>query len=226
MSQAPGLSGTPDSGHCSSAATRASCAASSARPTSRTILASPAISLADSILQIASTVRLVVALWLLALLGLGTQPLLLLTQLGRERLAEVLGLDELTQLDLAVAEGGSLQPLDRLLPGLHLPDPVPGADLLRLAERSVGDGRLLDAVTHACCVRRRAQPIAVEHHARLHELLVELAHLPELLLARHRAGLVLLAALHEDHEPHVALLCVARPFYRHVERAGPKSTRA
>ena len=57
MSQAPGLSGTPDSGHCSSAATSASCARSSARPTSRTIRARPAMSLADSILQTASIAR-------------------------------------------------------------------------------------------------------------------------------------------------------------------------
>src|SRR6267154_120189 len=59
MSQAPGLSGTPDFGHCSSAATRASCARSSARPTSRTIRASPAMSLGDSILQTASMARCV-----------------------------------------------------------------------------------------------------------------------------------------------------------------------
>src|SRR6202165_4324369 len=59
MSQAPGLSGTPASGHCSSAATRASCARSSARPTSRTIRFSPAMSLGDSILQTASIARCV-----------------------------------------------------------------------------------------------------------------------------------------------------------------------
>src|SRR5690348_17165295 len=61
MSQAPGLSGMPDSGHCSSAATSASCASSSASPTSRTIRATPAIILADSILQTASMVRWVSA---------------------------------------------------------------------------------------------------------------------------------------------------------------------
>src|SRR3979409_65491 len=54
ISQAPGLSGTPDSGHCSRAATRASCARSSATPTSRTMRARPAISRGDSILQTAS----------------------------------------------------------------------------------------------------------------------------------------------------------------------------
>src|ERR1700681_2706581 len=59
INQAPGLEGTPDSGHCSSAATRASCARSSARPTSRTIRVRPAMSLADSILQTASIARCV-----------------------------------------------------------------------------------------------------------------------------------------------------------------------
>ena len=61
MSQAPGLSGIARLGHCSSAATRASCASSSARPTSRTIRARPAMSLADSILQTASIARWVSA---------------------------------------------------------------------------------------------------------------------------------------------------------------------
>ncbi len=54
ISQAPGLSGMPDLGHCSSAVTRASCASSSARPTSRTMRARPAISLACSMRKTAS----------------------------------------------------------------------------------------------------------------------------------------------------------------------------
>src|SRR5580658_281630 len=57
MSQAPGLSGMPVRGHCSSAITSASCASSSARPTSRTSRARPAMSLADSIRQTASMAR-------------------------------------------------------------------------------------------------------------------------------------------------------------------------
>src|SRR5438034_5839479 len=57
ISHAPGLSGTPDCGHCSSAATSASWARSSATPTSRTIRASPAMSLGDSIRQTASMAR-------------------------------------------------------------------------------------------------------------------------------------------------------------------------
>src|SRR3954447_19402213 len=172
MSQAPGLSGTPDSGHCSSAATRASWAESSARPTSRTIRASPAISLADSILQIASIVRFVAELTRSAMRGLGllplllggllAQPLLLVAQLGGELLAEVVGLDELAQLHLAVRERGALQPLERLLLRLHLPDPVAGDELLRLGERAVDHGRRGAAEAHARAVRARAQPVSVE----------------------------------------------------------------
>ena len=110
MSQAPGLSGTPDSGHCSSAATSASCASSSARPTSRTIRARPAMSLADSIRQTASIARCVseavttadrpsLDYWFAA--DLRAQALLLLPELGRELVAEVLGLEHLADLDLA-----------------------------------------------------------------------------------------------------------------------------
>ncbi len=59
ISQAPGFGGTPASGHFSRAMTSASCASSSARPTSPTIRASPAISRAASIRQTASMARCV-----------------------------------------------------------------------------------------------------------------------------------------------------------------------
>ena len=52
-----GVVGDPGRGHCSSAATSASCARSSARPTSRTKRARPAIRRADSIRHTASIVR-------------------------------------------------------------------------------------------------------------------------------------------------------------------------
>src|SRR5438093_524349 len=57
ISQGPGLRGMPVSGHCSSAATRAFCARSSANPTSRTMRARPAIRRADSMRQTASMAR-------------------------------------------------------------------------------------------------------------------------------------------------------------------------
>src|SRR5712671_6924123 len=59
ISHAPGPSGTPRTGHCSSAITRASCASSSAAPTSSVILARPAIRRGDSIRQTASIADLV-----------------------------------------------------------------------------------------------------------------------------------------------------------------------
>ena len=49
ISQAPGFFGTPVFGHSERAITSASCASSSARPTSRTMRARPAMSLARSI---------------------------------------------------------------------------------------------------------------------------------------------------------------------------------
>src|SRR5207244_3471456 len=62
-------------------------------------------------------------------------------QLGRELLAEVLGVEHGAnrELDTAV-ERRALEPLDRLLDRLHLPDPEAGDDLLGLAERAIDDG--------------------------------------------------------------------------------------
>jgi len=57
ISQAAGLSGMPSAGQRSSATTSASCARSSARPTSRTIRVSPAMRRADSMCQTASIAR-------------------------------------------------------------------------------------------------------------------------------------------------------------------------
>src|SRR6185437_14391464 len=54
INQAPGFSGTPDFGHCSRAATRASWAKSSAKPMSRTMRVRLAMSLGDSMRQTAS----------------------------------------------------------------------------------------------------------------------------------------------------------------------------
>src|SRR6266851_5250602 len=144
ISQAPGLAGMPDSGHCSRAATSASCASSSATPTSPTIRANPAISRADSIRQTASIVR-----WVSDVSGLGGRlrppALVLLPQLGRVRLPEVVRLEHLANFDLTVVAGGigdALDPFDRLFPRLHLPDPEAGDELLRLGEGPVDDGPL------------------------------------------------------------------------------------
>src|SRR5688572_10926208 len=116
MSQAPGLSGMPDAGHCSSATTSASCARSSASPTSPTMRASPAISLADSIRQTASIASAVCGGLIHHLPHFYFQVLI---ELADVRLEESLG------------------PLERLLLRLHVEDRVAADDLLRFGERSV-----------------------------------------------------------------------------------------
>src|SRR5207302_1771847 len=136
MSQAPGLSGTPDSGHCSRAARSASWASSSASPTSRTTRARPATSLADSIRQTASIARwvseIVNSVDRRLALELTAQLLLAGGVGGREDLfGEVRRLVHLTDLDLgfhvlAHGSGAALDPLDRLLLRLHLDEPEAG----------------------------------------------------------------------------------------------------
>src|SRR5437763_16503330 len=68
------------------------------------------------------------------------QPFLLLAQLRRDPGAEVGGLEHRPDLDFALARmrvGAALQPLDRLVHRLHLPEPEAGDELLCLGKRSV-----------------------------------------------------------------------------------------
>src|SRR5580704_17375005 len=167
ISHAPGLSGIPDAGHCSSAATSASWARSSATATSRTMRVSPAISRADSMRQTASIARWVAdGFTRLALGSLRAQPLVGLAQLRRQLLAEVVGLEDLAQLDLDTAvERCSLEPLDCLIARSALPDPVARDELLGLREGTVDDGALAAVEADLCTPGGRAQALAGQHHA-------------------------------------------------------------
>src|SRR6187402_2166336 len=109
ISQAPGLSGTPVSGHLSIAASSASCARSSARPTSRTIRARPAIRRADSIRQTASIARVASA-------AASSGALVGVLHLLRE----VLHLKHLSHLYPTVLPRAAAGPLHRLLLGARL----------------------------------------------------------------------------------------------------------
>src|SRR6266705_1007934 len=229
ISHAPGLSGTPDSGHCSSAATRASCANSSARPTSRTIRARPAMILADSILQTASIApcveeavkathhsivdpsapsRSATRLLLLLLLLRGhprAQALLLLPQLGGEFRAEVLRFEHLANLDLGLpAEGigAALDPFDRLFLGLHLPQPETGDQLFRFGEGPVDHGPFAAREPDARAFRARLEPLAREHHAGFHQLFIELSHLGENFLVGQNPRFRVLRCSDHHHESH------------------------
>src|SRR5262249_26242279 len=130
----------PEPGHFSSAATRASCASSSARPTSRVMRASAATIFAASMRQIASTALVATEVGAqsatLALLGLllefrahgGLAGRGLLNVLG-----EVLELLHLPDLDdLVVGHRGALRPFERFRLGLHLDHPEAADHFLRL----------------------------------------------------------------------------------------------
>src|SRR5690242_12655225 len=107
--------------------------------------------------------------FLLVPLGhLGPETLFLLPELRRERLAEILRLEDLANLDLGVvavgvvdqAERGPLDPFDRLFLRLHLPDPEPRDQLLGLGERAIDHGPLRSGDPYADALRARLQSLA------------------------------------------------------------------
>src|SRR5437879_4722173 len=153
MSQAPGLSGTPDSGHRSSAAASASCARSSARRTSRTMRVSPAMTLADSIRHTASIAR-----WVSDVITAGSADVQLAEPLHRFARPEVVQLEQLAYLDLTVLAvqsgiGEAAGPLHRFFFGLHLDHRVSGDQLLGLREGTVDQGAFRAGVPDAPALR-------------------------------------------------------------------------
>src|SRR5213076_2682739 len=116
--------------------------------------------------------QLPVSLRLLVLLGdLGAEAILLLAQLGRELLAEILGLEDLADFQLRFLLGAhrgraTLGPLDRLRLGLALPNPEPRDQLLGLGERAVDDGLLAAREEpDARPLGAGLEPFTGEHHA-------------------------------------------------------------
>src|SRR2546427_436129 len=178
MSQAPGLSGTPDSGHCSSTATSASWARSSAIPTSPTMRARPAMSLADSIHQTASMASAAVRRVIHHLAHFHFQ---ILRPESDVRFQEFAG------------------PLDRVLLRGHIVDRVAADDFLRLGEGSVRHRDLPVGQPSARALRRRRETAHPYHDAFLGRFLTQL---PDLLDERRRRLSTRLARLHNRHEFH------------------------
>src|SRR3954469_21505286 len=137
-------------------------------------------------------------------------PLLLLPQLGSKVGAEVFGLEYLANLDLALLEGGPLQPLDRLFLRSHLPQPEPGDQLLGLGKRSIDDSSLAALEATPGSLRAGLQPFACQHNAGLGQLLIELAHLGQNLLIRKNPGFGFRGRLHDYHKPHVRISSLIR----------------
>src|SRR5207245_5052258 len=114
---------------------------SSAVPMSPTMRASPAMSRADSIRQIASIARCVSVAAVSARPGRsGASPLRV--SMARAP-SHSPGLEDLTDLVSPGIEGCPLEPLERLVDRAHLPQPVPSHELLGLRERPVNDRALL-----------------------------------------------------------------------------------
>src|SRR5262245_28622727 len=180
MSQAPGLSGMPDLGHCSSAATSASCASSSAVPTSRTIRIRPPISFACSILKTASMARCVSV----AVTGYRLTLLVPMPQagsdLGRLQLAGLVahflaGTGDLTDFGFALPARHMLAmqlheaagAFDHRLLRRHVEDGIAADHLLGLGERPVHHRDLAAGEPDPCAIRRGEQAPGLDHDATL-----------------------------------------------------------
>src|SRR5262245_22021110 len=137
MSQAPGFSGTPVTGHRSRAASSASCVKSSASGTSRSILARLVISRGCSIRQTAriarwasASVKAAGGIWLVfASRGPGRK---------RTKLADPFPPRHEIFVELHELLGGG----QGLFPARQVEDRIAADDLLGLHERAVGDAEL------------------------------------------------------------------------------------
>ncbi len=195
ISQAPGLRGTPSVGHCSSAATSASCARSSARPTSRVIRASAAISFGDSIFQTASIVLEMsgesnhLQAYRYFLPNLSSKPAAAAcTSAGKSSISWM----PRTSMISPLRHRRALGPLDGFFLRLDLDHPVAADAFLGFGEWTVGDLGLAAVVADAHAGGRRLQAVEAEQDAGLGEVLVVFHHLADGLGVRHpvRCGAV------------------------------------
>src|SRR5918993_5279921 len=109
-------------------------------------------------------------------LCLRAQTVLLRTELRREFGAEIIGLENLPQFDLAFLKWTALEPLDRLFHRAQLPDPKTSNELLGFRKGSVDHSALGSREPHALALRRGMQPFAGKHDTGFDQLLIEVAH--------------------------------------------------
>ncbi len=109
------------------------------------------------------------------------------TKFRRKLGAEVLRFENLANLDLAILVvriGAALDPLDRLFLRLAPPQPVAGDKFFGLDEGPVDHGALAAGEPDTRAFGGRMQSLPRKHHAGLHQLFIELAHLGEESLAK------------------------------------------
>src|SRR6478736_2208820 len=218
----------PSRGHCSRACTNASCARSSARPTSPTRRATTAVTLAASMRQTASSVRATSSVRGPVVgdtppLSHATSPathlvtvnVLRLQPAGADRFrvccGEVLGREDLPQLEGQAGFGRARrrplpEPLDGLLAGADVDDREAGDELPGLGEGPVGDDPVTVLPRDARTLGTGVQALPVDEDPGLEHLLVVGVHVGELLPGAGPALLGLGAGRDEDHEAHGRLL--------------------
>src|SRR5690606_3546486 len=98
---------------------------------------------------------------------------LLLAELGRHRIAEILHLEHLPDLDHRLLAGrvwNPLDPLDRLFLRLHVHQPEASDQLLGLGEGSIDDRALVPREVDACPLRARVESFTGQEDAGLDQL--------------------------------------------------------
>src|SRR5688500_18158869 len=118
--------------------------------------------------RVAVDCRLCGSLLRLLLGHLSAQSLFLLAQLWRQGLAEVIGFEDLPDLDLRFAHhriGATLPPVDRLFERRALPDPEAGDQLVGFGERPLGHFPVLAREPDAGALRTGLQALAGLHDA-------------------------------------------------------------
>src|SRR5436190_18639499 len=98
------------------------------------------------------------------LLHLRAYALLTRLDLGRQRVSEVRGLEDLPDLDLRAIERSPLEPLNDFILRLRLDQPKARDQLVRLRKRAVADGWLAIAEPDARTLGARVQTFTTEHH--------------------------------------------------------------
>src|SRR5262245_57081020 len=100
----------------------------------------------------------------------------------------------------------TLDPPERLLNRFHLPEPEAGVDVLGVGKGAIGHGFRPAREPHALALATGVQSLPGQHDTGLHELLVEVSHLAEQLLAWHHTCFGVLCRLDEHDNSHRSLL--------------------
>src|SRR3569832_234769 len=171
VSHAAGLSGIPEEGHCWTAASKASCAKSSARPTSRTMRVSPAMTLPASIFHTASMARCESeSIRPDHITPQAEAAIRLFPRESRAKLlfpfpiffahhgGEIPGFKHQPDLDLRFARHrvrAALHPLNGFFQRPHLPEPEAGNQFLGFGKGAVDHRAILAFKAHPRAFRRR-----------------------------------------------------------------------